>query len=45
MNFRMNRILKCDLIQQQYHQNQIFQIIDTAHKSQEFFDNVDKIDV
>ena len=30
--------------QQQYHQNQVFQVVDTARKLQDFLDSADKVD-
>ena len=30
--------------QQQYHQNQVQQVLDTAQKLQDYLDNVDKVD-
>ena len=30
--------------QQQYHQNQVFQVVDTARKLQDFLDSSDKVD-
>ena len=30
--------------QQQYHQNQVFQVADTARKLQDFLDSADKVD-
>ena len=30
--------------QQRYHQNQVFQVLDAAHKLQDFLDSSDKVD-
>ncbi len=30
--------------QQQYHQNQVWQVVDAAHKLQEYLDSADKVD-
>lgn len=45
----LNNIWNYDYIQQQaqqqqYHQNQVKQVLETAHKLQDYLDSVDKVD-